>query len=196
MVRRAKYFPAFLLLLACLLPLTGCVPIALRPWYTDVNLEFDPTFLGIQKEEDGSTMEWIKKEEYLYRIVQTNREGKKILYNARIFRIQGFRFLDLSPVPLEELGAGSQTFPLIQGHGVLRIRKSWKQGKDWSIPMDLGWLEKHLTRNPHAVRHEFLLEKNAEGEESTTLILTDSTANLQRFLIQCTRIPEAFPKPK
>lgn len=196
MMKRATFLAAFLLLLGCLLLTTGCVPIALRPWYTDLQLEFDPTFLGIQKAEDGGTTEWIKKEDFLYRIIQTNKEGKKILYNGRLFRIQGYRFLDLSPVPLEELGKEGQTFPLIQGHGVLRVRTSWKNSKNWSIPTDLGWLEKYLTRNPRAVRHEFLVERNAEGEETKTLILTDSTANLQRFLIQCTRIPGAFPQPK
>lgn len=196
MMRRAKYLPAFLFLLGCLFLLTGCFPVALRSWYTDGDLEFDPTFLGIQKEEDGATIEWTRKDDYAYRIVQTSKEGKKVQYNARLFRVQGYRFLDISPVAIDELGAGSQTFPLLNGHGVLRVRKSWKDGKDWSLPMDLGWLERYLKRNPRAVRHEFLTEKNAEGEEIQTLILTDTTPNLQRFLIQCTRVPEAFPRPK
>jgi hypothetical protein len=195
-LRRTSFRLLLAVQLICLLLITGCFPIALRPWYTEADLEFDPTFIGVQTHEDGSKDEWTQKSEFVYRVVHTDREAKKtMVYDARLFRVNGVRFLDISPVTLPEVGAEVATMPLVNGHIVWRVRKSWKDGKDWAAPLDLTWLEKHLKANPRVIRHEFITEK-IEGQEEPqrTLVLTDSTENLQRFLMQCTRTPGAFPK--
>jgi hypothetical protein len=200
-MKHARLPLLILLLIGALFLTTGCFPIALRPWYEEGDLEFDPTFLGIQMEADGKRTEWTQKSEFVYRVIHADRDGKKtLMYDARLFRTHGYRFLDISPVPIHEAGASVPTMPLVEGHIVYLVRGSWKERKDWATPLNLDWLEKFLKRNPRALRHEFVQPRreaaandDGESEPHPVLILTDTTENLQRFLAQSVRIPGAFP---
>jgi hypothetical protein len=103
----------FLLLLAGLLLLTGCVPVdSLNPLYTDKDLAFDESLLGswvgpdngeeggleiLAREKDG-------KKSYLLVMTDKNKDlkvFKKTVYHASLVKLNEHLFLDVVPQSFE-----------------------------------------------------------------------------------------------
>jgi hypothetical protein len=97
----------FLLLLAGLLLLTGCVPVdSLNPLYTDKDLAFDESLLGSwvgpDKGEEGGleilAREQDGKKSYLLVMTDKNKDlkiFKKTVYQARLVELNKHLFLDV-----------------------------------------------------------------------------------------------------
>jgi hypothetical protein len=103
----------FLLLLAGLLWLIGCVPVdSLNPLYTDKDLAFDESLLGSWVSSDNGddgVLEFIAREEdgrkaYLLVVTDKNKDSdtyKKTVYQAQLVKLNDRPFLDVTPQALE-----------------------------------------------------------------------------------------------
>jgi hypothetical protein len=107
----------FLLLLAGLLLLTGCVPVdSLNPLYTDKDLAFDESLLGSwvgpDKGEEGGleilAREQDGKKSYLLVMTDKNKDlkvFKKTVYHASLVKLNEHLFLDVVQQNLEPQSA-------------------------------------------------------------------------------------------
>src|SRR5215475_2902534 len=97
----------FLLLLAGLLSLTGCVPVdSLNPLYTDKDVAFDESLLGSwvspDKDDEGG-LEILAREQdgkKIYLLVMTDKNKdlkvfKKTVYHAQLVKLNDHLFLDV-----------------------------------------------------------------------------------------------------
>ncbi|MDX1934038.1 MAG: hypothetical protein SFU56_15665 [Capsulimonadales bacterium] len=190
----------------CLLGLLlcGCFPVALHPHYLERDVVFDPALVGVWSDKDDDTTETTTitrdgEDGYLYRWDRSSTEDSPAattVCRARLFRLGNHRFLDLAPIPDPSASARPQTFPLIEGHIVLRIFKT-SSGPEM-VPMNLDWLEKYLADRPGALRHERIREEyfvRGTKHHRDDLILTGSTLQLRGFLRSMGGDPGLFPPP-
>jgi len=116
----------------------------------------------------------------------TEKEGKKGVFTARLFKLKQERFLDLTPKQCEfdpkqiDLVGAS----MIPGHLLIRVSQM-EPGLKLAF-FDADWLKKHLEENPRALAHR------GEGEK---LLLTAGTAELQKFIMKHLGEGELFDKP-
>jgi hypothetical protein len=111
----------FLLSLAGLLLLTGCVPVdSLNPLYTDKDIAFDESLLGSWVGSDngaGGVLEFIAHDEdgskgYLLVMTDKNKESgtyKKAIYQVHLVKLNDRLFLDVTPQSFE---TSSNSYPL------------------------------------------------------------------------------------
>jgi hypothetical protein len=112
----------YLVLLALVACLTGCVPVdSLNPLYTDKDVVFDESLLGEwvgMDANDTGGMKFIKEGKDAYVIVMSdtdaNGEQKNTFYDARLLNIAGQKFLDVLP---HEWSASQASYPLRVGGG-------------------------------------------------------------------------------
>jgi hypothetical protein len=103
----------FLLLLAGLLLLTGCVPVdSLNPLYTDKDTAFDESLLGSWVGSDNGAdgvLEFIARDEdgkKTYLLVMTDKDKesdtyKRTIYQAHFVKLNDGAFLDVTPQTFE-----------------------------------------------------------------------------------------------
>ena len=110
-----KRYVVLLALLACL---TGCVPVdSLNPLYTDKDIVFDESLLGEwvgPEANDTGSMKLVKEGKDAYVIVMTDKDGpdgaqKTTFYDARLLSLSGQKFLDVLP---REWSASQASYPL------------------------------------------------------------------------------------
>lgn len=103
----------FLLLLAGLLLLTGCVPVdSLNPLYTDKNVIFDPALIGkwVGSNPDDGSLRIDRAEENAYEMLFTQKNSDSVtntVYIAHLVSLGGEKYLDVSP---RQITATSQQF--------------------------------------------------------------------------------------
>ena len=112
----------FLLSLAALLLLTGCVPVdSLNPLYTDKDLAFDESLLGSWVGPDNGAegvLEFIAHDQdgskgYLLVMTDKDKESdsyKKAIYRAHLVKLNDRPFLDVTPQTFETLPAFYTSF--------------------------------------------------------------------------------------
>jgi hypothetical protein len=112
----------YLVVLALLACLTGCVPVdSLNPLYTGKDVVFDESLLGdwvgMDANEKGG-MKFIKEGDDAYVIVMSdtdaNGEQKNTFYDAHLLNISGQKFLDVLP---QEWSASQTSYALRVGGG-------------------------------------------------------------------------------
>jgi hypothetical protein len=113
-----KRYVVLLALLACL---TGCVPVdSLNPLYTDKEIVFDESLLGEWVGPDASdtgSMKFVKEGKDAYLIVMMDNDGpngepKSTFYDAHLLSLSGQKFLDVLP---REWSASQASYPLHVG---------------------------------------------------------------------------------
>ena len=170
--------------LSFLLLLTSCVP-SLNPLYTDQDIVFDPTLLGLWTDKDSKeTWELTKADEKQYKLIYTDEDGKTGEFTAHLLKVDGRTFLDLTPIepilpqndfykrhflPTHTFALISQTAPTVQ-----------------ISFLEPEWLRKLLVKKPTALRH-------AKIEDE--MLLTASPNELQKFLLDHLNTEGAFGKP-
>ena len=170
--------------LCFLLMFAGCVQ-SLNPLYTDQDLIFDSTLLGVWTDKDSTeTWELTKTNEKQYKLVITDEDGKAGEFTAHLLEIDGKIFMDLMPVepalsqndfykehfvPTHTFAQITQTAPTVQ-----------------ISFLEPRWLKNFLAKKPSAIRHEKM------GEE---ILLTASPKELQKFLLAHLNTEGAFSKP-
>jgi hypothetical protein len=172
-----------LIVVAILLTLLGCCVIrSLHPLYTDQDVIFSSDLLGCWSEEvSHETWEFSKQSESEYQLVITENEGSPFSYEkgksgtfiTHLLKIKGEMFLDLSPSDPEFEQHSISQFCFLPVHTFAYV-KQIKPTLQMSFP-EPDWLEKLITDNPEAIRHEKIDDE---------IILTASTKELQTFWLK------------
>src|SRR5688500_7739968 len=85
----------WLSILGLVLIAAGCVP-SLNPLYTEADVIFEPWLIGTWAEPDStSTWEFSKAGAKKYKLVQTDSDGQKAAFEARLVKLKDQRFLDI-----------------------------------------------------------------------------------------------------
>ena len=179
--------------LAALCGMAGCLPTSINPLYTDKDLAFDPALAGVWSDKDDSKETWTfeKTGEKSYKFVYTESDGKAGQFEARLLKIGDTRFLDFFP---DESGIAEMNrsdfykIHLVRTHSFLKV--SQIEPTLQMTPLDLKWLREFLGKNPQAIRHE----KIGDGDDAQ-IVLTASTAELQKFVLTHLKTEGAFGDP-
>jgi hypothetical protein len=154
--------------------LAACVP-SVNPFYFDRDVVFDARLVGRwQTDEKGAghwTFEKGDGKAYSLRIVDGGNSG---LLEARLFRLKGELFLDTIPVKLDSgSNPGEVMASVIPGHLIFRVRSLEPRLRLEAL--DVDWLGRHLKEHPRSLAHR-------AGMEKDSVVLTATTAELQRFI--------------
>jgi hypothetical protein len=168
-----------ILLLACL-ALSGCVP-SINPFYTEKDLVFDPALVGTWrpvevKESSKETWALTKAGDKLYQLEQTDEEGRKAIFDARLFKLKDNRFLDLylTKVEGDRLKVNDwASISLVPAHLLLKVEQIEPALKLAVINPD--WMQTHLKQHPNAVAHRIVSDGN--------IVLSANTDELQKLVL-------------
>ena len=173
-----------LISLGLLLALAGCVS-SLNPLYTEDDVIFDPALAGVWIDKDSKeTWELTKNGEKQYKLIYTDENGKSGEFIARLLKIEGEKFMDLTPVNpiLSQNDFYREHFLAV--HSFAQITET---GSTVQISfLEPEWLKTMLAKNPNAIRHEKI------GDE---IFLTASPKELQKFLLAHLNTRGAFADP-
>ncbi|MBI2929509.1 MAG: hypothetical protein HYY24_27915 [Verrucomicrobia bacterium] len=168
------------------LALAGCVVTSVYPFYTAKDVVFDPALLGTwiegdpdSKSEDTWTFAKGDGQEYKLTI---GSDAKGEVYDATLFKFTGDSFLDLFPARSE--GGG------IPPHMLIRVAQIQPSLKMASLKYD--WLKQLVEKDPRAIRHVRIKEKDSDGKVDYRVVLTADTDALQSFVRKHLRTAEAW----
>jgi hypothetical protein len=126
-----------------------------------------------------------KADEMRYVLVQTDEEGRRADFDARLFKLNGQQFLDLYLTKVEgdspKVNAWAN-FSLIPAHLLLKVEQIEPALK--LAAMNPDWMQKHLKQHPDALAHRVV----AEG----SIILAADTSELQKFVLAHVNDPDFF----
>jgi len=171
---------------AVLLALTGCIPVALHPFYSEKDLVFDPSLVGVWGEKESDTNHWAftKAQDQSYDLVITS-DGKSARFDAHLLKLGTNLFLDIFPneTSFKESSLNDvYAIHLVPVHSLARVTEI---GRTLNLAfMDPDWLKKTLQQDPGLIRHE---KTSAPHDQ---LVLTASTRELQGFVLKY--LNEAF----
>jgi hypothetical protein len=186
----------FLLAVFSLLVLFGCIPIAIHPFYEKKDLTFNSALLGTWSEEDG-------KSEYSFEQSGPNaytmlykEAGQESKFEAHLFKLGEKLFLDLYPI---DPGIKIPDFfgdHIIMVHSFYRVNQI--EPDLMMSTFDINWLKEELTKNPKALSHLFLDDRQSDSLtiKNDRVVLTASTAELQAFIMKNLDTKGAFTDPE
>lgn len=156
---------------------SACVR-SIQPFFGQKDIYFDGSLVGIWADSEGKeTWKIARRGDNEYLIDQTDEDGERTQFEARLFKVGGRSFIDLVAATSADAGANQMLAP----HTFMAIEKDRCTSRMYYL--DPAWLKNFLARNPNAVRHA-----NIDGE----IVFTDSTANLQSFIRKHLDSPGAF----
>ena len=171
--------------LSLLLICTSCIP-SLNPLYTEQDLIFDGSLIGVWTDKDTRET-WAlgmcdRKLEYT--LTYTDPGGKKGEFIARLVQVENKTFLDIVPVD-----PGFKQNDFYQGHffSTHTFVHVIKDGSSVRLSvLEPHWLKEVVAVNPDAIRHQKI-----RGE----IVLTSSPKETQKFLLANLNNREAFSEP-
>lgn len=178
--------PRLIAIGAAAILLAACIP-SVNPFYTDNDVVFDSHLVGgwQEKSESGDrpntwAFEQSTNKGFDLTVTEGGKTGK---FSAHLFKLNDAQFLDLIPADCDYASnqADLVAFSMFPGHLLMRVAQIEPELK--MAACDYDWLEKYLETNSTAIAH------HAEGER---IILTDSTQNLQKFLLNHLGTNELF----
>jgi len=173
--------------------LGGCIPVvSLHSLYTKEDVVFEKKLLGtwVDDPNKGDTVWEFKRDEAnenAYRLIFSDKEGKKGLFIAHLVKLKDKLFLDACPAPWEQQDPNKiewayNTLFLIPAHTFIKINSIEPQLK-MQITDDEKMRE-FLKEDPNAVKHTLLEDKP---------VLTASTKELQTFVLKYADDVRVFP---
>ena len=175
--------------------LAGCVPVmSLHPLYEDKNIIFEEKILGTFTENENTTWDFARAEDpNTYVLTYSTFKDQKVLkglFVVHLVKLEGRLFLDVYPKEppwadeegLEKTKWFYNSVFMVTGHTFIKIETIEPQLKLQLTDGDE--LEKLLTKNPDAVKHEIV-----DGSP----ILTGSTQQLQSFVLKYIHDNRLFP---
>ena len=164
--------------------LAACIP-SVNPFYTDKDVVFDPRLVGEWRGNDTNNPEtWVFEQSTNKAFdVMVTEQGKTGKFKAHLFKLKDARFLDVIPTDCNYASnqAYVVSYSMFPGHLLMRITQIEPELK--FAPCDYEWLQKYLETNPGAVAHH---------TEYDSIVLTDTTANLQKFVMKHLGTNELF----
>jgi len=188
--------------------LGGCIPVlSLHPLYNEKDVVFDEKLLGSWVEDPNSpetTCEFKRADtnDNAYRLIFSDKEGRKGLFVAYLVKLKDKLFLDVCSATweqqLEQQDPNNvnflvynyyNAFFLIPAHTFIKINSVEPQLK--MQVTDDEKMKEFLKADPDAVKHEFLEEGLGPGHGLRS-ILTASTKELQAFILKYADNPRVF----
>jgi len=167
--------------LIALIFLAGCVP-SLHGIYTENNIVFENSLLGTWNGENSEeSWNFTQAEEKKYRLVHTDGKGNTGEFLVRLVTLDGTLFLDLYPKE-PELENDFYQIHLLPVHTFFLVEQIQPTLKMSFLNPE--WLGDYLEEYPDAVQQEFL--------KNDMIVLTDSTQELQKFLLKHIKTKDAF----
>jgi hypothetical protein len=164
--------------------LGGCLPVmSLHPLFTEKDLTFDEKLLGTWVDDSNETT-WqftdANKPRKAYKLIFTDKDGKKGTFVAHLVKLEKRLFLDVFPnqLPWDEKDLNKTQWPynnffLIPAHTFIKVNAIEQQLKLQLTDDDE--LNKLLKDDPNAVEHTTVEDR---------LLLTASTKELQKFVLK------------
>ena len=158
----------------------GCVPVvSLHPLFNEKDVVFDEKLLGTWV-DPNTTWEFsrIAEPKNAYKLIFSDKEGKKGLFVAHLVKLKDKLFLDACPAPWEQQDPNKiewayNTLFLIPAHTFININSIEPQLK--MLRTDDEQMREFLKADPNAVKHTVLEDKP---------VLTASTNELQAFVLK------------
>lgn len=169
-------------LIALTLMLSGCVPIAFHPFFTQDDTSFDPAMPGVWTDEEGQAR-WVitVEEDRTLRIEQENQEVISAVYSARGIMHSGIALLDIGLEDLPDDETAWVGIHCMPGHTLSRIDS---KGDTLLIRMlDQEWLEDRLESG--ALDTPYLMIDDR-------IVLTGTTPQLRALAIAIADSVDAF----
>jgi hypothetical protein len=184
-----------------LLCLPGCLVKSLRPFYTDEDVVFFKSLTGKWIDQDSTLWEieqWgnfsglFKPDtpDSSYRITMTDNKGKGI-FHAHLFCLKNKFFIDFFP---KETDSDNELLGMhmVPSHSVARVLF---QGDKIQIRWyNEEWLSDLFKQNRIRLSHVEIPYEASVNDETSQIILTASTTELQKFLLKYGDDPQAFSK--
>lgn len=171
-----------LLLILCA---AGCVP-SLHPLYTPKTIVYDPAIAGIWQQDDERWEFVGDPNDQSYHLTVTDKNDKQSKLYVRLVQVNGQRFFDFFPAEDADLDGGDWIkFHVIPIHLFFTVEKSGESLVLTTLLPDEA--DKLLAEKPKLVKHERL--------EDGRVVLTDTSENLQKFLLEGMKIDGFFSKP-
>jgi len=163
--------------------LSGCIPVmSLHPLFTEKDLAFDEKLLGTWVDANETMWQFsdANKPEKAYKLIFTDKEGKKGSFVAHLVKLENRLFLDVYPSepPWDEKDPNKvewlhNTFFFIPVHTFIKVNGIEPQLKLQITDDDE--FEKLLKEDPNAVEHTSIEDQP---------VLTASTQKLQAFVLK------------
>lgn len=167
--------------------LTGCIP-SVNPFYTEQDVSFDPRLVGLwQKSGEQETWQFEKEGEKAYKLTLTDKDRRRGVLKARLFKQSDDLYLDVTPTDCEFASDQADIIGACMMPGHLLIRVAQVEPTLKLAFFDFDWLAKHLEKDPGALAHH---------AEEKRLLLTASTRELQQFVARHRAEGELFQKPE
>lgn len=168
----------------CALLCSACVP-SVHPLYTHSDLAFDPGLIGIWTDSDSTeTWDLSLEKENEYKLVHTDESGKEGEFEVRLVKVGEQMFLDVCPSRPDLSQNNFYRGHILSVHTFVKLTRS---GSSYQISiLEPKWLKSHLAKKPSALRHAVV-----DGE----ILITDSTTNLQTFILSNLTSAGAFAAP-
>lgn len=167
--------------------LAGCIP-TLHPIYSKKDLVFEQALVGrwqLSESKDSQlSMRFSKVSQKTYRLIHTDRNGNEGLFDAHLARIDGTLFLDLCPRQPKVTDNLVYNGYLLRTHLFMVVDQLEPELRVRSF--EPGWVEKHLRQHPDALAHT-----KVDGK----IVMTASTAELQKFALRHLKTEGAYTKP-
>lgn len=150
--------------------LAGCVP-SLHPLFTENEKIFDANLTGIWSTDSNEIWEF-RQDAKGYECIYIDKDGKSGKFNGRLGKIQDNAFLDIYPKELYLNENDFYKFHFVPAHTFLKVQLA----KD-SLELRMLYPEsfnKLIKLEPNAIKYE--------KTENDSIVLTASTAELQKFV--------------
>lgn len=180
---------AHLAAVGALLANTGCIAVSISPLCTAQEAVFEPALVGTWIESSSTRYALSKLGENAYKI-EILDGNDRLTMTGRLTRLDGTLFLDVAPSGVAgDLGVPDQAAGIIRDwyvplHFLVRVNQV-TPSLSVSV-VDEMWLKKYLEDHPSALAHTF---------RDSDVVLTGSTADLQKFFRAHANTPGAFEKP-
>ncbi len=174
----------------------GCVPVlSLHPLYTKENVVFKQELLGTWADPNSPGTTWqfkrADKDQNVYKLVFSDEDGRKGLFDTHLVKLKGRFFLDLYPAEFpcdledpNKVDWPYNSFFLVPVHTFIKV-DSIEPTLKMRLTLD-DKMEQLLKENPKAVKHAVLEDKS---------VLTASTKELQAFVLKYADDEKLFGEP-
>ena len=185
--------------------LGGCLPVmSLHPLFTEKDLAFDEKLLGTWVDANETMWQFsdANKPEKAYKLIFTDKEGKKGSFVAHLVKLENRLFLDVYPSkpPWDEKDPNKvewlhNTFFFIPAHTFIKIN-----GIEPELKLQLtddDELKKLLKEDPNVVKYEVVEDYNEDysvEDYDGGIVLTAPTKELQAFVLKYADDSRVFPE--
>jgi hypothetical protein len=174
--------PAIIVLAAAFV-LSGCVVTSVHPYYTSKDEVFEKSLVGqwTNTQESAESWKFAKEADNSYHVTYVS-DAKTNIVQAHLFKLSGQMFLDFSG-PNQDCDLLP---PPIPSHLLMRVDQIVPSVH--MAPLNHDWLKALLEKDPKALRHLLLGQK----QDDQRLVLTAETAELQQFLNKHLKTDDAW----